>query len=136
MGGDYAGHDIIGPMVEWSRTYRVLQLVVLGQVACCATVTFLGISGGLHYQPGANGATDIGSALLFAAILFGALGVALVFTMVSVSRGSGVGRFGVLLAEVLFALFSLLFFAPIAVLFGTVSAIACVLLLLVRRNEL
>ena len=119
---------------EWSRTFRLFQLVALAQIACCGTVAVMGITGGIQYHPGANDVTNIGSALIFAAILFAGVGIGLVVTMLSVSRGSGMGRVGVILVEVLFALFSVLFFAPVAILFGAVAAIACVLLIFSRRT--
>src|SRR4051794_8468324 len=114
-------------MSEWSGTFRLFLLVAVGQIACCATVAVMGMLGGFQYKPGANDVTNIGSALIFSAILFGGLGIGLLYTVISVYRGSGMGRFGVFLAEVLFALFAILFFTPIAVLFAAVAASACVL---------
>ena len=120
-------------MSEWSRTFRVFQLVVLAQIACCATVAVMGIAGGIQYHPGVNDVSNIGSALIFAAILFAGVGIGLVVTVLSVSRGGGMGRIGVILVEVLFTLFSVLFFAPVAILFGAVAATACLLLIFSRR---
>jgi hypothetical protein len=122
-------------MSEWSGTYRLFLIVALGQIACCATVAVMGVIGGIQYRPGVNDVSNIGSALIFAAILFGCLGVGLLSMVVSFSRGSGMGRIGVFLAELLFTLFSILFFAPIAILFGIVSVLASVLLALSRRRS-
>jgi hypothetical protein len=133
---DRGAHAIIAPMTEWTGTFRLFLLVAAAQIACCATVAVMGMMGGVQYKPGANDVTNIGSALIFSAILFGGLGIGLMYTVISVYRGSGMGRVGVFLAELLFALFAVLFFAPIAVLFAAVAAAACVLLVFSRQRRL
>jgi hypothetical protein len=121
-------------MGEWSPAYRVLQLITLGQIALCATVAVMGMLGGIQYHPSPSDMADVGAALIFAAILFGALGVGMAWFMLMVRRQAAMARFGLLLAEGLFAVLSLLFFRPVAVFFGAIAAVACLLLPVANRR--
>jgi hypothetical protein len=127
-------HAIIGEMGEWSPAYRVLQLITLGQIALCATVAVMGMLGGIQYHPSPNDESNVGAALIFAAILFGALGAGLAWFMLLVRRQAPMARLGVLLAEVIFMALSALFFAPVAVIFGAVAAVSCLLLPVANRS--
>jgi hypothetical protein len=115
-------------MGEWTTAYRALQFITLGQIAMCATVALMGLLGGFRYQPNPLAESNVGAALIFAGILFAALGAGLAWFMLLVRRQAVMARLGVLLAEVLFTALCILFFAPVAVVFGAIAAIACLLL--------
>ena len=121
-------------MGEWSPAYRVLQLITLGQIVLCFTVTVMGTLGGIQYHPSPADESNVGAALIFAAILFGALGAGLAWFMLRVRRQAAMARLGVLLAEVLFTALSALFFAPVAVIFGAIAVVACLLLPVSNRS--
>jgi hypothetical protein len=122
-------------MREWTPAYRALQFITLGQVAMCATVAVMGLLGGLRYQPNPLEESNVGAALIFAGIMFGVLGAGLAWFMFLVNRQTVMARAGVLLAEVLFTALSILFFAPVAVVFGVIAAIACLLLPASKRTR-
>jgi hypothetical protein len=115
-------------MGDWTSAYRALQFITLGQIAMCATVAVMGLLGGVQYQPNPTDESNVGAALIFAGILFGVLGAGLAWFMFLVRRQVVMARLGVLLAEILFTGLSILFFAPVAVVFGVIAAIACLLL--------
>ena len=124
-----------GDVSSWSPAYRVLQLVVLGQIVMCITLAILGAVGGIQYQPGANNVSNIGAALIFSAILYAALALGLCWTIWAVSREAVMAKAGLLIAEIVFGLLSAVFFAPVAVVFVAVAAVATVMLPLSRRRE-
>jgi hypothetical protein len=121
-------------MGDWTSAYRALQFITLGQIAMCATVAVMGLLGGVQYQPNPADESNVGAALIFAGILFGVLGVGLAWFMFLVRRQVVMARLGVLLAEILFTGLSILFFAPVAVVFGVIAAIACLLLPASKRT--
>jgi len=120
-------------MGEWTPAYRVLQFITLGQVAMCATVTVSGLVGGTQYHPNPIDESNVGAALIFAGIMFGVLGAGLAWFMFLVNRQAVMARLGVLLAEVIFTALCILFFSPVAVVFGAIAAIACLLLPVSKR---
>jgi hypothetical protein len=122
-------------MGDWTSAYRALQFITLGQVAMCATVAVMGLLGGVQYHPDPVNQSNVGAALIFAGILFGLLGGGLAWFMLLVNRQAVMARAGVLLAEVLFAALCILFFSPVAVVFGAVAAIACLLLPASKRRR-
>jgi hypothetical protein len=115
-------------MGEWTSAYRVLQFITLGQVAMCATVAVAGLLGGVRYHPNPIDESNVGAALIFAGIMFGVLGAGLAWFMVLVNRQAAMARAGVLVAEIIFTALCILFFSPVAVIFGAIAAIACLLL--------